>query len=360
MDDDHGHPRPTANRTGAHPGRALAPLLAALSLGCATARPTLRLHFVDVGQGDATLLEFPCAAALIDTGGEESARFSGKERLSRYLERFFADRPELGGRLELLVLTHAHVDHTRGAKDVLELYRPRHVVTNGLERGSGRHGQRAAHRWAEGGPAGPGQARLERVRARDVPPGGRTSAVIDPIDCDAVDPELRVLWGGLDEAEAEQNGNNHSVVLHLRFGRASALFTGDLEKAAIARMLALHRGHEALAADVYQVGHHGSRNATTPELLDAVRPKLAVISMGHPAREAMWTAWAFGHPHAEVVALLDARLPRAPRSRTVWVGQGAKRFEPRALGGALYGTGWDGDVVLETTTDGEWVVRRPE
>lgn len=357
MNHDHGPDPHSAKRTRTHAGVALGLLLGVLLAGCPSARPSLRLHFLDVGQGDATLLEFPCAAALVDTGGEENADFSGTERLLAYLDRFFARRPELAGRLELLLLTHAHVDHTRGTKAVLERHRPRNVVTNGLERGSGRHGQLAAHRYAEDPRA---EARLERVRARAVPPGGLTSAVVDPIDCDAVDPELRVLWGALEDEEGERNGNNHSVVLHLRFGRASALFTGDLEEASIARLLERHRGHDALAADVYQVGHHGSRNATTPALLDAVRPKLAVISMGPPEREHAWTAWAYGHPHATVVELLDARVERRAPVRTVRVGRGAKQLEPRALGAAVYGTGWDGDVVLEATTDGVWRVVAPE
>lgn len=335
-------------------------LLFALGLAsCQTAKPSMRLHFVDVGQGDATLIELPCAAVLVDTGGEQNPSFSSNEHLGAYLDRFFAERPELGGRLELLVLTHPHVDHTRGTKLVLERHTPRHIVTNGLERGSGRHGQLAAHRYAEGDGETPARARLQRVRAGQIPPGGLTNEVIDPIECDSVDPELRVLWGALDEEQAGQNGNNHSVVLHLRFGLASVLFTGDLETESIEALLTRHVGHDVLRADVYQVGHHGSHNATTEALVQAMKPKLAVISMGRPDREHRWTAWAYGHPSAKVVALLSPRLSKSSKARTVRVGHGARRFEEETVDRALYATGWDGDVVLEATLDGTWTVVRP-
>lgn len=314
--------------------------------GCAGAGQQMRLHFVDVGQGDATLIELPCAAVLVDTGGEKNAQFSGVDRLEQYLDRFFRRRVDLARQLDLLVLTHAHIDHTRGAKRILERFSPKHIITNGLEIGSGRHGQIAAHRSPT--------AKVERVRAGQIPPGGYTSPVVDPIRCDAVDPELRVLWGGLEDEREEKNGNNHSVVLRIGFGPASALFTGDLETEMIAEMIELHRRQDVLDVDVYQVGHHGSSNGTTAALLEAMTPEFAVISMGPPSREHAWTAWAFGHPRAVVIDLLEPKVSASRWTKRVWVGTGAKQFEMREVKAAVYATGWDGDVVLETGLDGMW------
>src|SRR5262245_14054383 len=76
--------------------------------------PTSKLmaaHFIDVGQGSAALLEFPCGAVLIDTGGEEGDDFSGNANLSDYLDEFFTRRTDLGRRLDLVVLSHPHIDH---------------------------------------------------------------------------------------------------------------------------------------------------------------------------------------------------------------------------------------------------------
>ena len=136
---------------------------------------------------------------------------------------------------------------------------------------------------------------------------------------------------GWPEGEFE-NQNNHSLVTRIDFGTASFLFMGDLEEAAI-EMLVSHYGDAeggALDADVLQVGHHGSHNATTPELLDAVTPRVAVIPVGKwtfGRTGGNFTTFAFGHPRRDVVDLLvaahgpgAARLPRPSRWRTARAG----------------------------------------
>jgi competence protein ComEC len=82
----------------------------------------MTFHFIDIGQGDATLLEFPCGAALIDTGGELNELFDSNKALLAYLDAFFARRKDLGGTLDLLLITHPHIDHNRSALAVLERY----------------------------------------------------------------------------------------------------------------------------------------------------------------------------------------------------------------------------------------------
>ena len=73
------------------------PLILALTLPSVALAddPTMRLHFIDVGQGDATLVEFPCGAMLVDTGAEQNAEFDGVAQLESYLEAFFARRTDL-------------------------------------------------------------------------------------------------------------------------------------------------------------------------------------------------------------------------------------------------------------------------
>src|SRR5689334_18424932 len=83
---------------------------------------TARVHLVDVGQGAATLFELPCGAVLVDTGGERNDGFDSEKALGEYLERFFARRGDLQRRIDLLVLTHPHVDHTRNAPMVAERF----------------------------------------------------------------------------------------------------------------------------------------------------------------------------------------------------------------------------------------------
>ena len=99
--------------------------------------------------------------------------------------------------------------------------------------------------------------------------------------------------------------------------------------------------------------HHGSWNATTKPLLDAIQPKVALISMGNPEREDTWSAWAYGHPRVEAITLLEAALtgPRRPVIH-VQVGTGHEAFEGHDVTAPIYATGWDGTVVVTLHADG--------
>jgi len=315
-----------------------------------------RFHLIDVGQGFAALVELPCGAVLVDTGGETSFQFDSGANLRRYLDEFFERRPDLDRTLALLVLTHPHLDHTRNVEAVIGAYKVGNVVTGGDPRGSGGKQQRWLEEWAEG------HAKLARVRSEDIPSGGRTDAVVDPIACTPVDPRITALWGSLATQppgwpeRAFRNHNNHSVVMRFEFGRASFLVTGDLEEDGIAALLERHRGTGALDVDVWQVGHHGSYNATTTPLLEAMTPRIALIPMGSPDRWAKWTAWKFGHPRKPAIErLLASSLdPRPPVD--VLVGVSVETFEPLKLERAIYGTGWDGHIVVTASATGEYRV----
>jgi hypothetical protein len=197
-----------------------------------------------------------------------------------------------------------------------------------------------------------------------------TSPVIDPIKtCDgaSVDPVIRALWGG--EYGREETGhdpNNDSVVVRIDLGKASALFAGDIETLAIARLLAKFKAApEMLDADVYQVPHHGSRNSTAAALIRDVTPRVALISAGPYERvldeRPEWTAHGFGHPNA--VSLDDLENPEWGVSDTrpaieAWVGvKGAWKDKPsefiqRKIEKAIYATAWDGTVVVTAWANG--------
>src|ERR1700722_18926821 len=69
---------------------------------------SMRLHFIDVGQGASTLIEFPCAAVLVDTGGESNDEFDSTKALTTYLDSFFAQHPAFHNTFASLILTHPH------------------------------------------------------------------------------------------------------------------------------------------------------------------------------------------------------------------------------------------------------------
>ena len=272
----------------------------------------MRVHFIDVGQGDATLLEFPNAAILIDTGSENNAAYDGEDALLVHLEDFFLQRPNLGNTLLSLVITHPHIDHVRGIPAVLEKYPPKYVVTNGQEAGSGKSQQRQLHLYVEGNPNDPADDKPYCAVTLDSIPEqtGLHNDVIDPVVCPGVDPIITALWGAVPSnagwTQAEfKNLNNHSIALRVDFGQASLLLTGDMEEVAISDFLERYKNTNLLDVDVYQVGHHGSKNGTTVALLQAMTPELAVISMGPEDRHLSWTAWDYGHPRAEIVQMLQ-------------------------------------------------------
>jgi competence protein ComEC len=346
--------------------------MASLSLWLSTSAiviaQTMRAHFIDVGQGAATLIEFPCAAVLIDTGGESNGDFDSTAALMDYLDSFFRRRSDLEDTFASIILTHPHVDHTRGVPAVLGKYKVQNAVTNGLETGSGKVGQIALHKKVsdsevEGSPERIG---FVAVRRQDVPQGtGLTNGIIDPVTCPTVDPKITALWGSFAVAPPGWtatdfgNLNNHSVAIRIDFGKASFLVTGDLEEIAIRDFIAYYQNTSLLDVDVYQVGHHGSANGTTEPLLRAMTPDMAVIAMGPASRQTTWTAWAYGHPRKVIVDLLQKHVNKTRQKTMVQAATGVKAFTSVSLTRAIYGTGWDGTVVLEADVNGTWKAGDP-
>ncbi|MBX3161653.1 MAG: MBL fold metallo-hydrolase [Deltaproteobacteria bacterium] len=321
--------------------------------------PRMRVHLIDVGQGAATLIEFSCAAVLIDTGGESNKRHDSTKNLVEYLNAFFQSRPDLDRTLALMVLTHPHIDHTRGAPVVFGEFTVKNLVTDGLTNSSGGKEQGQVIRAAKRANIG-----VEAVDARAVKSGGLTSPVIDPVACEDGDPDIRVLWGSPARTDVNwlkkeyDNGNNHSVVVKVTLGKSSLMITGDLEEDGIDAMLERHKNTSALDADVYQVGHHGSYNATTKSLLRAISPKVALIAAGPAWRKQSWSAFAYGHPRLVTVELLEAALTGPPRGATVRaLGVRGRQFEPREMTAPIYTSAWDSDVIVTMFADGRLAVK---
>jgi competence protein ComEC len=326
----------------------------------AHASDVMRVHFIDVGQGDATLVELPCGAMLVDTGGE-GGDFESVKALTTYLDGFFARRTDLNRTLDVLLLTHPHIDHIRGAPAVLAGTTVRRLIDNGVdphdEKDPATPVMAEIRAWMTAHP----ETTYRPVTGADFTGSTAiTDAAIDPFtSCSgATDPEVSVLWGGFARAPLYwdekdfHNQNNHSVVTRVRFGKVSLLLTGDLETEGIQSLLRDRSGSE-LDIDIYQVGHHGSYNGTSQPLMDAMSPRYAVISMGPEERHRSWTAWAYGHPRQSTVTMLERGVSeRRNTPVSVPIASGAKTFRNESIYTRTYGTGWNGTVVLEAHPDG--------
>jgi competence protein ComEC len=238
-----------------HPARALG--LAGVLLAAAVWAPLrpvreagIELHVLDVGQGDAVLLRTPRGRwILFDAGGAWRGGDAGRQVVLPYLRR-------RGGALLAFVLSHPHTDHVGGAETVLRASRAAAYWDAGYVAGGGAYRSSLA------------AARERGVRWRRVHPG-------EVLDADGV----RVRFLAPDSAWTAhlRDPNAASTVAMVEYGTVRFLLTGDAE-AEEERWL-LERG-AVLRADVLKVGHHGSRTSSTVGFLDAVRPRLALVSVG--------------------------------------------------------------------------------
>lgn len=321
------------------------------------AEPQMRAHFIDVGQAASTLLEFPCGAILIDTGGQDD---NSTINLANYLKAFFDRRPDLHNKLNALVISHPHIDHTRGIQAVLSSCRVQAYIDGGLIQGSGKAGVKYVRDHAHEHMAVIREIKDDAITALPQKTG-LTDEDIDSIKCADCDPQIRVLSGSFatNPGWADRdfdNLNNHSLVVRVDFGESSFLFTGDLEEPALETLVDFYDGTRLLDVDVYLVGHHGSNNGTTQSLLDVMTPDLAVIGVGKStfgANGGAFTTFAYGHPRRTTVdmlsrAIADQRIPAVD----VQVADAARDFSTDHVTQRIYATGWDGTVVVSANLDG--------
>lgn len=333
-------------------------------------RGSMAVHAINVGQGDAFLVEFACGVALIDAGYQN--RIVYKQSLIDYLTWFFQERrPDLDNTLNLVVSSHSHNDHALGFPFVLGkapaevALTVENVVDNAYDVTGGADKQVLLR---EAATQGYHPIRVEQIKWYE----GGTSSVIDPIGAcpqETTDPLIRVLWGGWEEqGDADPNPNHHSVVVRIDFGQASFLFTGDLQvgetknkRGGVDYLLDdYERDLTAFDVDVLKVAHHGAANGTEQTWLEAIRPCIAMMGVGDPSEQGTGTAHDHGHPRMDTLKLLTSDQlgvsGRRPRVSIPAADAGDAAYEAMTTNRALFGTGWDGHYVVYGFKDGGYRV----
>ncbi len=239
----------------------------------------VQVHFIDVGQGDATLIITPHGrAVLVDTGGALGLQNDfdvGEQVVVPYLRHYGVNA------VDWLILTHNHQDHAGGAAAVAAYIGVRQALVQ-----------------ADAIETPPAILRLNQAMKQDKirEPEGVAEIRLDGV-------RLQLFQAGEQQENAKRSAasssaeNGRSTVVRLEYGRHSFLLTGDLEGDSEKKIKQMGLP----ASTVLKVGHHGARKSSQVEFLANVSPSFAVISVGGGNR--------FGHPAPETVSrLLDRPL----------------------------------------------------
>ncbi|WP_341300374.1 MBL fold metallo-hydrolase [Lysinibacillus sp. FSL H8-0500] len=224
-----------------------------------TAGHDMRVHFIDVGQGDSILIESPNGKTMLVDGGVKGA---GQEIVA-YLKGLGVNK------LDIVVATHPDADHIGGLIPVLNTVPIEQFYDSGKVHTSQTF-----------------EEMLTLVDEKNIP-------YHVPKTGDMLDFDKDLLVKVLNADEYAADNNDASIVLKITYGNVSFLLTGDAGVALEKEMLQYD-----IRATVLKAGHHGSNTSSSMDFIQAVKPKVTILSYGQDNK--------YGHPHAEVMERLQA------------------------------------------------------
>lgn len=227
------------------------------------AQGDMAVHFIDVGQGDSILVQFPSEENMLIDAGENDKG----DVVIDYLKNQGVTR------IDYLVGTHPHSDHIGGMDDVIdefdigEIYMPKVSHTTKTYKDV-----------------------LEAIDNKGLKIKAAKTGMTIPVK----DAKAEIL--APDDDMKSDDLNDHSIVIKLSYGETVFLLQADAEKRTEASIL---ESGTDIKADVLKLGHHGSSTSNTNEYIEAVDPDYGIISLGKDNK--------YGHPHKEVMALMDEK-----------------------------------------------------
>lgn len=246
------------------------------------AKGQLTISMLDIGQGDAVLIQTGAKNILIDTGDdkyyEDGKKGKENTQLLTELQKLKIDH------IDTLVMTHAHADHIGKADKVIAQYGVKELVYNGIPSTSKYFINALKAAKANG-------TQQVKVKAGDVLDFGNgvSFEIVSPSQS-LIDEDTAAI-----KAKKKVDVNNESVVGRLIFGNFAMLFTGDAE-GPVEKTMAASYGKK-LKCQVLKAGHHGSKTSSTAEFLKLVQPESVVMSLGVNNQ--------YGHPHEALLNRLQ-------------------------------------------------------
>lgn len=228
------------------------------------------IHFIDVGQGDSTLITTASRKSiLIDGGGSENFDVGEQTLLPYLLDRGIT-------KLHYCVISHFDSDHVGGILSILEKIKIENIIIS-------RQGENSDNY----------QEFLEKVKKKKIDVTLVKKGDILKIDKNTT---IEILWPK-DEQISQNILNNNSIVARLAYNNFTMLLTGDIEQIAEEEILREYENTSKLKSTVLKVAHHGSKSSSIQEFLDVVNPKIALIGVGEKN--------TFGHPNDGVIRRLE-------------------------------------------------------
>ena len=233
----------------------------------------LEIYFIDVGQGDSTLIITPTdKKILIDGGGSEYSTYNIGENI---LLPYLLDRGVKS--LDYVIISHFDSDHVGGILYVLEEISVKNVII-------GKQYETSDNL----------EEFLEITSEKNI-----NIYVAEAGDRINIENNLYfdILWPQSDEMISENAINNNSLVCKLNYKDFSMLFTGDIEEVAENAILEKYKNPDILKSTVLKVAHHGSKTSSSIDFLYAVSSKIALIGVGENN--------SYGHPASETLEKLE-------------------------------------------------------
>lgn len=249
----------------------------------------IEVHFIDVGQGDAILVHANNKTLLIDSGPKESYS-SVINHLNKYNIK----------KIDYLIATHPHEDHIGNMASIIRKYSIGSFYSPKVK-AAGKTYENMID-----------SLKSKNLKINILETGTSSINLGNNTTVKILSPKKNCTYDN-------NNLNNYSAVILIKYKNTSFLFTGDAEKEVEKNILA---DNENIKADVLKLGHHGSDSSTSEAFLKAVSPSIGVISVGEDN--------AYGHPHENTLKLLNkykVKIFRTDRNGTIKILSNGKEIK---------------------------------